>query len=253
MVERKADASAPGRRQLVGPADGLARRRHGPRARDRSSAPCSSAANGTGFVLAGSVPPARGRGRGARGEVSDGRTGRGARPRQALRRDRRGRPRRPDRRARRRLRLPRPERRRQDDVAADAARADPPDRGLGAAVRPRPAGRRREGARRRRRLRRGAALLPVPLGAAQPRLLADYDEPRARSRIDEVLELVELRDRAKDRVGGYSHGMRQRLGIAASLLRAAAAAAARRADDRASTRPACATCASSCAGSPARG
>ena len=34
-----------------------------------------------------------------------------------------------------------------------------------------------------------------------------------------MLETVELRDRAKDRVGGYSHGMRQRLGIAASLLR----------------------------------
>jgi ABC-2 type transport system ATP-binding protein len=50
-------------------------------------------------------------------------------------------------------------------------------------------------------------------------LLADYDEPRSRARIDEVLELVELRDRAKDRVGGYSHGMRQRLGIAAALLR----------------------------------
>ena len=37
--------------------------------------------------------------------------------------------------------------------------------------------------------------------------------------IDEVLELVELRDRAGHKVGGYSHGMRQRLGIAASLLR----------------------------------
>jgi len=34
-----------------------------------------------------------------------------------------------------------------------------------------------------------------------------------------VLDVVELRDRAKDRVGGYSHGMRQRLGIAAALLR----------------------------------
>src|SRR5207248_5526623 len=52
------------------------------------------------------------------------------------------------------------------------------------------------------------------------RLLADYDEPVSRARIDEVLDLVELRDRARDRVGGYSHGMKQRLGIAASLLRA---------------------------------
>ena len=30
---------------------------------------------------------------------------------------------------------------------------------------------------------------------------------------------MELTDRAGDRVGGYSHGMRQRLGIAAALLR----------------------------------
>jgi ABC-2 type transport system ATP-binding protein len=51
------------------------------------------------------------------------------------------------------------------------------------------------------------------------KLLSDYDEPVSRSRIEEVLELVELRDRAKDKVGGYSHGMRQRLGIAAALLR----------------------------------
>ena len=50
-------------------------------------------------------------------------------------------------------------------------------------------------------------------------LLADFDDDVPRTRIDEVLELVELRDRARDRVGGYSHGMRQRLGIAASLLR----------------------------------
>jgi ABC-2 type transport system ATP-binding protein len=51
------------------------------------------------------------------------------------------------------------------------------------------------------------------------RLLADYDGGQARGRIEELLELVELRDRAGDKVGGYSHGMRQRLGIAASLLR----------------------------------
>jgi ABC-2 type transport system ATP-binding protein len=38
-------------------------------------------------------------------------------------------------------------------------------------------------------------------------------------RIDEVLAVVELAPRAKHKVGGYSHGMRQRLGIAAALLR----------------------------------
>jgi ABC-2 type transport system ATP-binding protein len=38
-------------------------------------------------------------------------------------------------------------------------------------------------------------------------------------RIDEVLDLVSLRDRARDRVKGYSMGMRQRLGIAAALLK----------------------------------
>ena len=37
--------------------------------------------------------------------------------------------------------------------------------------------------------------------------------------IDEVLEIVGLMDRAKDKVRGYSHGMRQRLGIASALLR----------------------------------
>jgi ABC-2 type transport system ATP-binding protein len=60
---------------------------------------------------------------------------------------------------------------------------------------------------------------PYLSGRRNLRLLADFDEPVSRSGIEEVLELVELRDRAKDRVGGYSHGMRQRLGIAASLLR----------------------------------
>jgi ABC-2 type transport system ATP-binding protein len=60
---------------------------------------------------------------------------------------------------------------------------------------------------------------PYLSGRRNLRLLADYDEPVTKARIDEVLELVELRDRAKDKVGGYSHGMRQRLGIAAALLR----------------------------------
>ncbi len=50
-------------------------------------------------------------------------------------------------------------------------------------------------------------------------LLAAYDGREARQRIAAALDTVELTDRAKDRVGAYSHGMRQRLGIAAALLR----------------------------------
>ncbi len=65
----------------------------------------------------------------------------------------------------------------------------------------------------------GPRFYPYLSGRRNLRLLADYDGRNARSRIDEVLDLVDLRDRAKHRVGGYSHGMRQRLGIAASLIR----------------------------------
>jgi ABC-2 type transport system ATP-binding protein len=50
-------------------------------------------------------------------------------------------------------------------------------------------------------------------------LLAAYDGGGARARIGRALDTVELQDRAGDKVGGYSHGMRQRLGIAAALLR----------------------------------
>jgi ABC-2 type transport system ATP-binding protein len=39
-----------------------------------------------------------------------------------------------------------------------------------------------------------------------------------RSRVDEVLGLVDLRDASRRRVKGYSLGMRQRLGLAAALL-----------------------------------
>jgi ABC-2 type transport system ATP-binding protein len=60
---------------------------------------------------------------------------------------------------------------------------------------------------------------PYLSGRRNLSMLADYDEPRTRHRIGEVLEQVELADRADDRVGGYSHGMKQRLGIAAALLR----------------------------------
>ena len=50
-------------------------------------------------------------------------------------------------------------------------------------------------------------------------LLAAYDGHGARDRVDAALDTVELTHRARDRVGGYSHGMRQRLGVAAALLR----------------------------------
>jgi len=50
-------------------------------------------------------------------------------------------------------------------------------------------------------------------------MLAAFDGHGACERIDQALDTVELSSRARDRVGGYSHGMRQRLGIAAALLR----------------------------------
>jgi ABC-2 type transport system ATP-binding protein len=65
----------------------------------------------------------------------------------------------------------------------------------------------------------GPRFYPYLSGRKNLRLLADLDGGGADSRIEGVLELVELRERAKDKVGGYSHGMRQRLGIAAALLR----------------------------------
>ncbi len=50
-------------------------------------------------------------------------------------------------------------------------------------------------------------------------MMAAFDGGDARDRVTGALETVELTGRANDRVGGYSHGMRQRLGIAAALLR----------------------------------
>ena len=60
---------------------------------------------------------------------------------------------------------------------------------------------------------------PYLNGRRNLELLAAYDGGDAAQRIAGALETVELTDRAKDRVGGYSHGMRQRLGLAAALLR----------------------------------
>src|SRR5689334_4638544 len=56
-------------------------------------------------------------------------------------------------------------------------------------------------------------------GRKNLQLLAGLDGGGAKARIDEVLEIVDLSGRDKDKVGGYSFGMRQRLGVAASLLR----------------------------------
>jgi ABC-type multidrug transport system ATPase subunit len=50
------------------------------------------------------------------------------------------------------------------------------------------------------------------------RLLGSMTGPVSEERIDEVLDIVALADRAEDRVGGFSHGMKQRLGIAQALL-----------------------------------
>jgi ABC-2 type transport system ATP-binding protein len=60
---------------------------------------------------------------------------------------------------------------------------------------------------------------PYLTGRRNLELLAAFDGGDSAERIPGVLDTVELTDRAKDRVGGYSHGMRQRLGIAAALLR----------------------------------
>jgi len=60
---------------------------------------------------------------------------------------------------------------------------------------------------------------PYLTGRRNLELLASFDGHGASERIDHALDAVELSHRAGDRVGGYSHGMRQRLGIAAALLR----------------------------------
>src|SRR3954471_23940464 len=76
----------------------------------------------------------------------------------------------------------------------------------------------------RRRLFEVGALIESPAfypflsGRENLRSLAATGAPVSAGRIEELLELVNLRDRANDRVSGYSLGMKQRLGIAASLL-----------------------------------
>jgi len=76
----------------------------------------------------------------------------------------------------------------------------------------------------RRRLFEVGALVESPsfypyLSArANLRELSASGAPVAPKRIEELLDIVGLRERANDRVEGYSLGMKQRLGIAAALL-----------------------------------
>ena len=62
-----------------------------------------------------------------------------------------------------------------------------------------------------------SAVHPGRTGRVHLQLLADTIGVPAR-RVDELLEQVDLTGAAKRRIGGYSLGMRQRLGIAAALL-----------------------------------
>jgi ABC-2 type transport system ATP-binding protein len=60
---------------------------------------------------------------------------------------------------------------------------------------------------------------PYLSGRTNLELFAALDGGEAPARVEQVLETVGLERRAGDRVGGYSMGMRQRLGLAVSLLR----------------------------------
>jgi ABC-2 type transport system ATP-binding protein len=76
----------------------------------------------------------------------------------------------------------------------------------------------------RRRLFEVGALVESPsfypylTGRQNLRELAATGAPVPPNRVEELLELVGLRDRATDKVSGYSLGMKQRLGIAGALL-----------------------------------
>jgi len=63
------------------------------------------------------------------------------------------------------------------------------------------------------------AFYPYLSGRENLRLLGALDGGTDLHGIDAALERVDLLDRARDRVGTYSLGMRQRLGIASSLMR----------------------------------
>ena len=79
-------------------------------------------------------------------------------------------------------------------------------------------------AQRRTALAKVGAIVEEPrfhphlTGRENLRVAAAVRDPAAPGRMAELLERVRLADRADDKVGGYSLGMRQRLGIARCLL-----------------------------------
>src|SRR5580765_6290564 len=76
----------------------------------------------------------------------------------------------------------------------------------------------------RRRLFEVGAIIEAPAfypylsGRENLRALAASGAPTARARVEAMLELVGLRERARDKVSGYSLGMKQRLAIGAAML-----------------------------------
>ena len=73
-------------------------------------------------------------------------------------------------------------------------------------------------------LKRVGALIEEPAfykylsGRDNLRILANTGADCSAKKIDQALDRVGLLDRAKDKVKSYSHGMRQRLGIALALI-----------------------------------
>ena len=96
-------------------------------------------------------------------------------------------------------------------VAPDAGSIEPLGRPAGAATRPA-----LEGVAG---FVEDPAFYPYLSGRANLELMVEYDRRTPGPDIDELLERVGLSGRARERVGSFSTGMRQRLGIAASLLR----------------------------------
>ena len=123
------------------------------------------------------------------------------------------------RRPRRGVRAPRPQRRGQDDDAADARRADPPDRRRDAPVRHRGEAELARCSGNVGTMIEHASFVPYLPGMVNLRLYwesggGDFDN----ANLDEALAIADLGNAVNRKVKTYSQGMRQRLGIARALL-----------------------------------